>query len=415
MKDFTSKNVKKIAGYLEAGCKDDFCENVGIECEHLIVDSENNAVSYYGENGVEEILKSLKTVYPHTVYSGGHLVGLDNGTVYISLEPGAQVESSIRASDDIDVLKKEYANFIFNLKSVTDKLGYKILNCGYQPRTKAKDIKIIPKTRYEMMDRYFSLKGTKALHMMRASASVQLSVDFYDEDDFARKYRVAYAIIPLLYLITDNTEYFEGEEYGGFSARSLMWKNVDDGRCRIPDIPFGEISFASYAEWIYSREPIFVFKNGREEYCGNKTAKEIYSGKEMTQDEISHLLSMVFPDARVKQFLEIRPADSMPKEYLLAYAALIKGIFYNDSALIILENLFDFMTAQDVETGLENIRREGFDAEYYNFTVKDVVSLMFELSESGLSKREIKILEPLKTSALNSKTIREAVNTEVIV
>ena len=98
----------------------------------------------------------------------------------------------------------------------------------------------------------------------------------------------------------------------------------------------------------------------------------------------------------------------MPKDYLLAYAAFIKGIFYNDSALIMIENIFDFMTPQDIETGLDNIRREGFEAEYYNFPVKDIVSLLFELSESGLSKREIKILEPLKNSALNSKTVREA-------
>ncbi len=409
MKDFTSKNIKKIADYISAGCKDEFCENIGIECEHFIVDSGNNAVSFYGENGVEEILKQLKDIYPHAVYSGGHLVGLDNGRVYISLEPGAQIEASILASDDIDILKKEYANFIFNLKTVTDKFGYRILNLGYQPVTKAEDIKIIPKARYELMNNYFLSKGTKAMRMMRASASVQLSVDFYDEEDFKMKYRVAYAIMPLLYLITDNAPFFEGEKFSGYSARSLVWHDVDSGRCCIPDIDFSDISFNSYAQWIYSREPIFIYKNGKEYDCGRKTAKEIYAGKELTQDEINHLLSMVFPDIRVKQFLEIRPGDSMPKEYLLAYAALIKGIFYNDSALIVLDSIFDFLTAEDIEKGLENIRKDGFEAEYYNFTAKDIVSLMFELCESGLSKREISILEPLKQSALNSKTIKEAV------
>ena len=408
MKDFTSKNIKKIAGYIESGCKEEFVENIGIECEHIIVDKDNNAVSFYGENGVEAILGELRNIYPHAVYSGGHLVGLDNETVFITLEPGAQFESSIKANDDLDVIKKEYANFLFNLKSVTDKYGYKVLTCGYQPRTKAQDITIIPKTRYDLMNKYFALKDTKALRMMRASASAQISLDFYDEEDFKRKYRAAYAIMPILYLITDNTEFFEGERFTDYSARAKMWRDVDNSRCCIPDISFDDISFEKYAEWIYTREPIFIYKNGEEVYCGNKTAKEIYAEHELTQEEIVHLLSMVFPDIRVKKFLEIRPADCMPKDYLLAYAAFIKGIFYNDSALIMIENIFDFMTPQDIEAGLDNIRREGFEAEYYNFPVKDIISLLFELSESGLSKREIKILEPLKNSARSSKTVREA-------
>lgn len=414
MKDFTSKNIKKIADYISSGCKDEFCENVGIECEHLIVDSDAQAVSFYEENGIEAILHELAHIYPERTYSGGHLVGLGGGRAYITLEPGAQIELSIENSDDLDAIRKEYANFIFNLKSAADKYNYKILNTGYQPRTRAKDIKIIPKTRYELMDKYFASKGNDAQWMMRASASTQISVDYYDEEDFGRKYRVAYALMPIFYLITDNAPYFEGEKYDGFSLRSFIWQNVDDSRCLIPDIPFDEISFYSYAKWIYTREPIYIIANGREIPCGRKTAKEIYSAKEITDEEIAHLLSMVFPDIRVKRFLEIRPGDSMPKDYLLAYAALIKGIFYNDTALIILENIFDFMTAQDIEQGVENIRRSGFEAEYYNFTVKDITALMFELCESGLSKREIQILEPLKNAALNCKTVRQAVGAEVL-
>lgn len=406
-----NNNVKKITDFIYSGIKSECKKNIGIECEHFIVGKSGEAVSFYGENGVEEILKSLSEFYPHKTYSNGHLVGLDDGQLYITLEPAAQIETSIAPFDDLGKIKEIYSIFCQNINFILRGYNYTLVTAGYQPKSKADDLDLIPKDRYALMDSYFVSNGNKPRYMMRGSASVQVNIDYFSEIDFIEKFRLANLLSPMLYLITDNAEYFEGEKCRGFSARSFVWENVDDSRCGFLDLR----SFEEYAAWLYSTQPIFIQNNGNDEFCDNKTNEEIFENKELSQDDIKHIMSMVFPNVRVKQFIEIRAGDSMPVDFMLAYACLIKGVFYNSEAVRELIDMFAYVSVDDMKNQIKIIRTNGFNCDYYGYNLKELIVKVFELAESTLTMDERTLIMPLKESALSFLTPKQILRPEVTI
>lgn len=411
MNDFTSLNIKKITDFVAGGIKTTPDKRIGVECEHIITDEKFQAVSFYGDSGIEKVLEELSEFYPNKVYSDGCLVGLDDGKVYITLEPAAQLEVSIIPLESLEEIKFLYLQFVTNAEKILNKYSYKLLNVGYHPTAKADELPLIPKERYRLMDSYFSSKGNKPRYMMRGSASVQVNIDYLSEEDFARKFRLANLLTPLFYLITDNSRYFEGEPFVGFSARSFAWENVDDSRCGFLDFT----TFEDYAKWIYSTEPVFIQKNGKDVFCPDMNNAEIFTNEEITSDDISHIMSMVFPNVRVKRFIEIRAADSMPYEFMLAYAALVKGLFYSVDAVKILNQMFDFVNADDMLAQIKIIRSNGFNCDYYGYDMKNVIEKVFEFAQAGLSNEEILFLEPLRQAALSFTAPKQLQKPEVTV
>ncbi len=396
-------NIKKITDYISSGIKTHHKKLIGLECEHIITDKNDNPVLFYGDNGIEHILIEFSVFYPEKTYSDGYLVGLNNSKVFITLEPAAQIEVSIVPFEDLYEIKEIYLEFKNQITEILNKYGYKLQNIGYHPSAKADDLPLIPKERYRLMDKYFISKGYHPRYMMRGSASVQINIDYFSEKDFAQKFRLANLLSPLFYLVTDNSPVFEGKRNFGFCSRAFAWENVDNSRCGFYDFE----TFKEYAEWIYSTEPIFICKDNNDMFCQYNTNEEIFNTVELSNDDISHIMSMVFPNVRVKKFIEIRAGDSMPIEYMMSYAALIKGLFYNSTSLEQLNSMFDFVEISDMYAQLKLIRERGFNCDYYGFDMKSTIKTLFKCAESGLNKSEILLLEPLKQLSLNFLTLKQ--------
>lgn len=406
MSNYTNKNIKKIEEFIISGAKPSGVRNIGIECEHFIVDKNGRAVSYYGENSVESIMNQLSLYYPYKEYSEGHLIAVNDGVLFITLEPAAQIETSIIPGSDLFKIKDEYIKFVERITAILESFSYSLVSLGYQPKSKADDLNIIPKERYALMDSYFKSKGTNARWMMRGSASVQANIDYFDSTDFSLKYKIVALLAPLFYLITDNAPVFEGESYSGRCARSYIWQNVDDSRCSLPESIFDAgFTAESYARWVYSTEPIFLIdNNGKAISTGFASNAELFSGREITTEEIKHIMSMVFPNVRVKQFIEIRTGDSMSPEYSFAYTALIKGLFYNKSALKELESILSRVSYQEYFALTANLRKYGFDAEYAGMSVKTLAKMLFSYARVNLTVEETKLLKPLENLTFAEKT-----------
>lgn len=411
MKNLKEININKIVDYIASGEKACSDKNIGIECEHFITDKNGEAVSFYGERGVESILYELSDFYQQKVFSEGHLVGLSDGILYITLEPSAQLEVSIIPFDDINKIKDIYFDFKDKVINILNKYGYSLLNSGYQIKSKVKDLDLIPKSRYRLMDKYFSEKGYNAAYMMRASASVQVNIDYSDELDFKNKYRLANLLSPLFYLITDNSAVFEGDVYNKNALRSYIWQNVDDSRCGIRNF----CSYKEYAQWLYETEPIFISQNDDDIFCGNLKNCEIFRDKELTIEEIKHISSMVFPDIRVKQFIEIRPGDSMPPEFMFAYAALIKGIFYNSVAVESLNSMWENVNTSEIQDQILKIQDSGFNCKYLGVDIKELLQLLFNFSENYLDDSESLLLKPLKELSLKFNSPKHCCKAEVTI
>ncbi len=406
MKDYTERNINLITEYFSKGCKNSTWGKIGVELEHFIVDRSNKtAVSYYGKGGVEEILRNISPNFKKEICESGRLLALEGESYSISTEPGGQIEISINPQREIDGIKKIYQDFTRLITPVLDSFGYSLENVGYHPFEKCGDIQLIPKNRYRVMDDFFSLSGIMGINMMRATASAQVNIDYFSQDDFTQKYALANLISPIVYLICDNSPVFQGKPNYLSCIRSKIWRNVDKRCCSMPvKEDFESFEFKDYAGYIYDSLPLFDSDGRRVSYT--MTNRDYYSEKEVDSLDIEHMLSMVFPDVRIKNYIELRMADSMDIDYVLSYAAFVKGLFYGADSVKAGLALFGGSTPMDVESAKLSVEKEGFNCKVYNTDVRKIIENLFNIAERGLDGQEKEYLAPLKNDALNLRNLR---------
>ena len=402
-------NRQIISDYLHAGGKGAALGNVGVEIEQFLLDEDGERVKYREKHGrldVETILERLAEYYPKVSRtSEGAIMGLSRPSASITIEPAAQIEISIAPFSSIAEVQAEYEHFAFRLGQIIKPEGYSLVPYGYDPSGKALDCQLIPKPRYGYMDNYLrSLPGMTAERMMRASASLQVSLDFADEADAVRKTRIATLLGPVFAFLADNTPVFEGRPNTEPIARLRLWRKVDPARCQvIPHLFAEDFGFDRYADWILDTPPIFITRPD-EHFTGATPARELYADAPMGVDDVEHVLGMFWPDVRLKHYVEIRQADALPLEPMLGYVALIKGLFYSETNLAILEHAFGVepgstgawpYTAQSVEDAIEAVVADDWDAVIYGKTVAQWADLLFQLAPDGLGT-EASYLDALK-------------------
>ena len=338
-----NKNLMKE--YLIKGCKQEGTPlYFGVELEHFIVDKETKeTVSYLGEKGIEEILKRLMIYYEEKEYSEGHLIALKRKDLSISLEPGAQLEVSLEKQFELEEIAIAYNKFKMEITPILETFGYEMITEGYQPSSKVEEISLLPKKRYEYMNRYFQKIGPYGKQMMRGTASTQVSIDYYSEDDFKKKIWVAYQLEDYFTSFMENTSFYEGTICKEKNIRGKIWKQTDSERVDLIKYMSEEgVSFDDYVEFVMNSPVIVDYKEKQYVYCEERV-KTLAQSRIFTEEEISHFFSMVFPMVRAKQFIEIRFADSNPIEKVLQYVAHIKKLFTNvdDTMIEIKEGKFN--------------------------------------------------------------------------
>lgn len=384
--DIYNENIDTIAEYIKSGSKGKQTDNLGIEIEHFTLDKNGCVVPY--KNGIENVINDLSAYFEKQIYSEGFLIGLENEDYSITLEPGSQIEISIKPSNRIAETKKIYSDFISLINPILKKYSYKLVTMGYIPSGKAEDVELIPKKRYEYMNEYFKHTGKCGINMMRGTASVQVSIDFADEKDCGIKLKKSNALSPIFSLICDNSPVFEDKRYTNNILRSYIWDNVDDDRCGVFSTCLQDFSFVNYAEYIYNLPAILVMNGDFAQYTGVKKICDIYRNTKINTSIAEHILSMFFPDIRLKKYIEIRPADSMPIEYALSYLALIKGVFMSDFAID--------ADKSEIDEAKRAIMKNGYNAEVYEMNVYDIAMTLFDIAEEKLDEEESNYLLPLK-------------------
>jgi glutamate--cysteine ligase len=219
---------------------------------------------------------------------------------------------------------------------------------------------------------------------MRGSASTQIAVDYTDELDFVQKFQLAQILSPVIFLLCENTPVIEGEKKDNFAPRAVIWNHVDRERCGIvPGSMEEDFSFSKYAEYVYHVPLIFVEEEGNARPVGESCAAEYYRERLMSTEEIEHMLSMVFPDVRLKNYIEIRMADSLPMERSFAYARLIRDIFYkNDIAKI--RKFLGNPTKEEIEKAKENVIQYGSEGIVYEKRAKEIFQYLQEISREPM-------------------------------
>ncbi len=401
MNNCLRENKNALVAYFNDGAKpyanDINQRQVGIELEHIIIGSHEIPMVYEGpDGGVREVLEALRVRYPITTTSHGQLIGLARGKSTITIEPSAQLELSSGPFGSLKEAEQTFTTFEKELSCVLEPINAHAITIGYDPYYAALDKPLIPKDRYEYMNTYLSKISQYGPCMMRCSASTQVSIDYTDEADALRKMRLASIAAPLFALMCDNAPIFEGEPRKERCIRTRIWKQIDPIRAStIPGVTRPDYSFADYAEYILGVPAIVTREEDGTNQYSNKTFGKLYKHRLMQKEDIEHAISMVFPDVRLKQYIEIRPADAMPIAYVIAYAALIKGLFYPPESLNMLDELFGDVLRRDIDSAKEEIMAYGYNAIVYGCNVTDLCDGLINIASLGLSNAEKHYLDPL--------------------
>lgn len=348
-------NKNKIIEYIKSGEKKDDAYSLGLEFEHIVVYKDNFKSVHY-EKGVEEVMEQLLLKGWKKMDNEPKLLNIVKDGDSITLEPGAQLELSIKNCDTIDEIKERYLSFVDDILPILESKNYSLLSIGYRPLDQIADIPMIPKQRYKYMSEYLNKRGKYALNMMKGSASLQISVDYTSEEDYIKKNRVANCLSPAISYLYDNSPIFEGSIHKGNGARVQIWNNMDDDRSRlIPEVLDKDFGYEEYADYILERPCIISLLDDELVFTGSKLAKEVYEHTEMNIEQIEHLLSMVFPDVRTKKYIEIRMSDSVPYPYNLSAAILWKSIMYHPDNLEYFYNESLKYTTAQIEVLRENL------------------------------------------------------------
>lgn len=396
--------VEKIVDFIKSGEKDEKDFKVGFEVEHFVVDKNSlETVRYEGENGIRKSLEELKDLGYEGIYEGEYIMGLHKDGASISIEPAAQFEISLDSQNSVDKLFETYKKTMAEIIPIFDKKGQLLVEVGYQVKDKIADIPRIPKDRYKFMYEYFEkYAGPMAHNMMKGSASLQVAIDYSDEDDFRKKYFLANALAPFFYSIFDNAYIFEGEVYENHNIRQTIWENCDKDRTGIYPFSFdNDLSYEKYAKKILATPSIFIKKDGKDIATNEKTFEEIFD-ENMSDEMVFHALSIVFPDVRVKKYIEIRMPDNMPFPYNFAAVSLIKNIFYDKEILDYAYNLlagFTYQKAQDLKkiTVLRGIQAMYEDKKIYEWMLEIISQI----------KEDRKYIDPLRDLLDEQKTPRD--------
>ena len=407
------KKIDAIAQYIRSGEKtvDDF--KVGFEVEHFVVDADTmETLTYKEDGGVRDSLEEIEKMGYEASYEGDNIMGLSADKFSISIEPAAQFEVAYDAQKTIDELYQNYKEVMAELSPVFENKGQLLAEVGYQPKTKIENLPFIPKERYKYMSKYFrEFGGTMPLNMMQGSGSLQVAIDFKDEEDFKKKFFVANAVSTFLYSIFDNAYIFEGEVYPKHNLRQTIWENCDKPRTGTYPFAFdSDLSYRKYAEKILTTDSIFIHKNGEDIYTGNTPFEEIFDNEDMSLDMINHALSIVFPDVRVKKYIEVRMPDNVPYPYNFAAVALIKNMFYDEEVLDFLYRLFEGMTYEDSQKLKEKAVMQGIDTIYKDKKISEWMLIVIEKIKED--RDYIKPLEELLKKGQTPRDIYETLYNE---
>lgn len=367
-------DIKKLfVEHFEDGASQN--QQVGLELEHFVTGQDGTLLGYY--DGVSDILLMLKNQFDKVFYEKENLLGMANDEYSITLEPGAQIEVSVAPKATAVEICPVLNEFYKTISPILNNYNAQLDTCAVIGQSQLDNRRLIPKKRYEYMDSYFKSTGNYGKYMMRGTASTQISVDYSSESDFVKKFRVAYLLSPIFALLSAE----QASNDADFLKRITIWNDVDAIRTKPPSNLFDDsFGFASYAQQLTDVPAIFIPYKGEYIYTKNATIGDLAQKYTIDDSLLEHFLSMVFPDVRLKNYIEIRIADSMPSERAVAYADFVSTILYNEEIIEDILKRYKNVGIDDIAAAKLAVRDKGYDAPIYQRCVGDEIAHLTELA-----------------------------------
>ncbi|MEM1429915.1 MAG: glutamate--cysteine ligase [Pseudomonadota bacterium] len=348
---------EQLAEYLADGCKPKDAWRIGTEHEKFGYCKDTlRPLPYEGARSVRAVLEGLRDRFGWSpLFEGDNIIGLEKDGANVSLEPGGQLELSGAPLRSIHETCDEVNAHLREVKSVADEIGVGFIGLGAAPIWSHADMPRMPKGRYKLMTEYMGRVGTHGTQMMYRTCTVQVNLDFASEADMAQKMRVALALQPVATALFANSPFFEGTLNGHKSWRSRIWRDLDADRTGMLPFVFEDgFGFERWVEYALDVPMYFVYRDGVYIDALGQSFRDFLKGKlpalpgeiPTLSDWADHLTT-IFPEARLKKFIEMRGADGGPWRRLCALPAFWVGLTYDATAL---DAAWDLVKGWDAET-----------------------------------------------------------------
>ena len=412
-------SVRQLADHLAAGCKPKDRWRIGTEHEKFGFHRQDVSPLPFEPAGIRDVLEALAPGGYKRIEDDGNLIGLSRDGLSISLEPGGQFELSGAPLATLHDTRAEMDAHFAELHEVCAPMSVGFAPLGFHPTARLADMPMMPKSRYGIMKRYMPKVGTRGLDMMFRTCTVQVNLDFSDEADMVRKLRVSSLLQPVATALFANSPFYEGRANGILSNRAQVWTDVDRARSGVPGVIFEDgFGFERYVEWMLDVPMYFVSRGGRLRDVAGASFRRWLARREdrladiePTVGDFADHLTTVFPDVRLKRFLEMRGADAGAPEMMLAQSALWTGLLYDDDALAAVSALCDRHSRHDLLGLRAAVPRAGLAAATLaGATARDLATGMVAIAYSGLAARgreEEKYLLPLQRVTAEGRTQAE--------
>lgn len=384
---------EELADWFAVGNKPRERWGVGLEYERLgVFTGTGEAIPYAGgHSSLEAILEELTLNHGWTAWrEEGRPIALSRAETWLTLEPGSQAEMSSRIHTDLRAMRDELCAFVGSLAQVSQGHGISWLGLGVQPFTARDDIAWVPKTRYRLMSAHLQQTGTLGLDMMKRTAGIQVNLDYSDESDAEAKFRTLMGISPLITALFANSPLENGKGTGFMSRRAAIWRDTDPSRCGL--LPFaleGRPLFSSYLEYALDVPMMFVMRDGgwcKVDVPFRTFIRDGYQGLTARLADWELHITTLFPDVRLKRFIEARCSDSADASLAMAQVALIKGILYDAEALSQAWSLVEDLTWEQFQDLHLDVARAGLQAMAGRRPVLDLARDLTDLAGEGLRR-----------------------------
>ena len=386
----------QLVRYFEAGSKKPDDWRIGTEHEKFVFTHKGyQPLPYEGEVGIKAFLEGLQRFGWEPIKEGETTIGLtQKGHGSVSLEPGGQLELSGAPLRSVHQTCTEVNTHLKQVREIGEELDVGLIGLGFSPSWTREQMPWMPKGRYKIMREYMPKVGGMGLDMMLRTCTVQVNMDYASEADMVLKFRTAMALQPIATALWANSPFTEGKPNGLMSQRAMVWHDTDPDRTGLLPFIFEEdFGFERYVDYVLDVPMYFVYRDGYVDASG-QSFRDFLDGKlpalpgeKPSMADFEDHLSTVFPEVRLKQFLEMRGTDSGPWRRLCALPAFWAGILYCTDCLHEAWDMVKDWTAEDRQKLYTDVPKMGFKAEIGGRSVQEIALKVISLARTGLSRR----------------------------
>ena len=393
------ESADQLAAYMEAGNKPASDWRIGTEHEKFgWLTESRQPLPYAGDRSISALFAGLEARFGwEPVREGDNIIGMTRDGANISLEPGGQFELSGAAVASLHETDAETRLHLAEVAELADPLGIRFMGIGAAPEWSGDQMPVMPKGRYRLMTDYMGRVGTHGTQMMYRTCTTQVNLDYASEADMVKKLRVAIALQPVATALFASSPFFDGKLNGHKSWRSRIWRGLDDSRTGMLPFAFDAgMGFQAYVDWVLDVPMYFVYRDGKYINALGQSFRDFLNGqlpalpgeKPTLSDWADHMTT-VFPEARVKKFIEMRGADCGDLPHIVALPAFWVGLMYDGSALDAAWDLVNGIDAQTREGLRVAASVSGLQGEAGGVKILDLARAAVGLSHAGLVARAL--------------------------